>query len=165
VEDCGVEEDVVPSSFSLEHETPNHGSDQPLDNEVRDERGYGNNRQADDDLSPVGELEVLDEVFQERPFILRPGRERSSGGANSAARPRTVINTHDILRESKSDAGCVGSGSQPRLSGMSSAKCTPPNGGGGRPIGQNEKDLHRLQDARVYEGDARLAEPGGTVRT
>ena len=45
--------------FGLEHDTPNHGSDQPSDDEVRDERGDGNNRQADDDLSPVGEVEFL----------------------------------------------------------------------------------------------------------
>ena len=34
---------------------------------------------------------------------------------------------------------------------MSSAKCTPPNGGAGRYIGENEKNLHRLQGAELMK--------------
>ena len=84
VQDCFVEEDVVPSPFGLEHETLNHGSDQLPDYEVSDERSDGNNRQADDDLSPLGEVEVFDEVVQQRLLIPRPRGERSPCGDNSA---------------------------------------------------------------------------------
>ena len=97
-QDCVIEEDVVPPPFGLEHETPNHGRDQPPDDEVRDERSDGNNRQADDDLSPVGEVEFFNEILQQRLLISRPAAEQCRRGDASATRPRTFVNILDIAR-------------------------------------------------------------------